>query len=876
MQRKLIAALVAGALEIYAGSVAAQTLTCGAPGGPQFFTVGALNPVTGYGEYVKDSNGLALQICKDPNLCFFDPQVPGNLQSEQTGTGGESFFWLADSITLDPVTAFELRFVMAAEATYTVADPTPGEQLSFTRFRIRMNTDEVGRYRIHHPWGTHEVVVETLDAAGWEINETFDIAFRPGQTDACGKLGPWLQWTDNGDADLLPGEQPASALPAGFIGDGATPHTVKGGPARNSVSIEAVSLIDETPVNFATDANGLPTHIISNPFFVVQGQKWDGDTQAILASDRVSYRRDAGTNQTRIDAFATSGVDSTVTVKDVTTTAVQGTAITSAVTLDKDAGVFSTAQGIGAKAPGAANLPLGLELVANGVNADGSAGQTTRLVRGLKDSVVIRQADFDPVNGTLTVRATSSDAAVAASSLIIDETATAATGAPVLTRVPPATVTVNSPAGGSDTAQVRVVDATVLQAPTGAAAAVQGQAVLVTWNDAANEIEYRLQRFDNGSAVGTALPVAIGANVVEYADTSVTDDMQYAYKVVSVRGTETAESSLSNTVTTPIVAPVMTSVTPQAANPTTSLVVRWSRASSNLRPYVIYRADANGQNEVQVGTRTAAQTLQFIDTGLSPDTVYTYRVVVDGVHGDASSATMVGRTQTVTVNLSAPTGLSIGADAAQANAVRLTWTDTATGETGYRIGRQRLALDASNALANSGALANRTVAVSNLQVYDRNTLHVNTNLASGLAAPGIYQYTVTPMNGATAGVSATSARYYNGTVPVASNVRVAATQGTFTNAGGTATTAANAGVSSYEVQYCVGTTTTCGATAGTWLPMPVGAVARPTTNGVTVSYNGLPAGTYNIRLRVRSQTIDNLGGSSLWSLSSNAPRITRP
>lgn len=869
MQRKLIAALVAGALEIYAGSVAAQTISCGAPGGPQFFTVGALNPVTGYGEYVKDSNGLALQICKDPNLCFFDPQVPGNLQSEQTGTGGESFFWLADSITTDAVTGFELRFVMAAEATYTVEEPTPGEQLTFTRFRVRMNTDELGRYRIHHPWGTHEVEVTQIDAAGWEINETFDIAFRPGQTDACGKLGPWLQWTDNGDADLLPGETPASDLPAGFIGDGATPHTVKGGPSRNHVAIEAVSLIDETPVNFAVDANGLPTNIITNPLFVVQGQKWDGDTQAILASDRVSYRREAGTNQTRVDAFATSDAGSTVTVKDVTTTAVQGSAITSAVTLDKDTGVFSTARAVGAKAPGAANMPLGMELVANGLNADGTAGQTTRLVRGLKDSVVIRQADYDPVTGTLTVRATSSDAAVPATALIIDETATAATGTPISTRVPPATVTVNSPAGGSDTAQVRVTNNTVLQAPTGAAAAVQGPAVLVTWNDASNEFGYRIQRFENGSTVGTQLADTIGADVVEYADTGVTDDMAYAYKVVSVRGAETAESTLSNQVTTPVIAPVMTSVTPQAANPTTALVVRWSRASGNLRPYAIFRADANGQNETQVGIRTANQAMQFVDTGLSPNTTYTYRVMVDGVFSNAFTETMTGRTRSATVDLAAPSGLSVVAGAA-ANTVALSWTDAATGETGYRIGRQRLALNASNALAASGAVANRTVNTPDLSAYNATTAHTGTNLATALPNPGIYEYIVTPMNGATAGNSTTSARYYNGTVPAPSNVRTVATQTTFANAAG----AANAGVSSYEVQYCLGTVANCTATSNNWVGY--GTVARTATNPVTVSYAGMPSGTYNVRFRVRSQTVDNVGGNSLWSMSSTAPRITRP
>ncbi|MDP4300562.1 fibronectin type III domain-containing protein [Leptothrix discophora] len=864
MQRKLIAALVAGALEIYAGSVAAQAVACGTQDGPQYFTVGQRNPVTGYGEYVKDSNNLALQICKDPNLCFFDPQVPGNLVSEQTGTGGESFFWLADSVTTDAVTGFELRFVMAAEATYTTEEPTAGEQLSFTRFRVRMNTDQLGRYTISHPWGKHEVTVETIDAAGWEINETFDIAFVPGQTDACGKVGPWLRWTDVGDPRLLPGEAPASSLPPGFIGDGATPHTVTGGVnGQNVVAIEARALFTDAPVNFVS-VNGVPSNRIVNPLFVVQGQQWDGDTQAILASDRITYRRTAGSNDTRIDAFATSDAGSTVTVKDVTTTAATGTAITSPVTLDRDAGVFSTAQGIGARNPTTA-LPIGMELVAHGVSGTGSAGQATRLVRGLKDSVVIQQADYDPVSGTLTVRATSSDAAVAASRLIIDETATAATGAPLAMAVPPGSVTVNSPAGGSDTAQVRVVDQTALQAPTGATAALQSGAILVSWNDSANEFGYQIDRFVNGSTTATTLPAAIGADVTQFADTGVADDNSYAYKVVAIRGNERAESTLSNAVLVPIVAPTMTSVTAPVGS-TTSLVVRWSRTSPSLRSYRVIRVSGSG--DTVIGTVAAGAAMQFTDTGLTADTSYTYRVeVVSSSGAFVSSATLSGRTTGAALSLTAPTGLSIAADTAATNAVVVRWTDTANGETGYRVTRNRYAHDLTTGLAVSNT-ATRTVTGANLQVYNSNTLHIGTNLAGSLPNPGIFKFVLSAVNGTAASPTAETGFHYNGTVPVPGNVNARVNDLTFGNATG----AANAGVAEYDVQYCVGSLTTCSGTAGTWRDFKT--VPR-TGAAASVNYVGLPAGTNTYRFRVRSATPDVVGANSAWVMSANVRSITR-
>ncbi|MGY0194529.1 hypothetical protein ACWA7J_05570 [Leptothrix sp. BB-4] len=857
MQRKLIVALVAGALEIYAASASAQAaVSCTSTEGPRPFVVGQLNPVTGYGEYVKDINGLALQICKDPNLCFFDPQVPGNLQSEQTGTGAESFFWLADSVTEDAVTGFELRFVMAAEATYTVEEPTAGEQLTFTRFRVRMNTDQLGRYRIHHPWGTHEVLVEAIDAAGWEVNETFDIAFRPGQTDACGKVGPWLRWTEPGDAGHRPGE---AAPPAGYIGDGATFHTVKGGSVRNFVEIEAVALNDETPVNFAV-VGGQPSHRIRNDLFTVQGQLWDGDTQAVLASDRVTYRRAAGTNDTRIDAFATSGTDSSVTIKDVTTTVASGTGITTAVALDHSADVFSTARGIGVRSATTA-LPIGMELVANGKAADGSVGQATRLVRGLTDSVVIQQADYDPSAGVLTVRATSSDATVAQSRLIIEETATAANGAPIVTRVPPGTVTVQSPAGGSDTAPVRVVDAVALQAPTHAAATRQTGSILVTWQDSSNEFGYQIKRYLNGSATATTLPAAIGADVTQFADTGIADDNTYAYRVVAVRGNETAESNLTTPVVVPILAPTITAVRQAAVNPTTSLTVTWSRVSTSLRAYRIYRSDANGLNEVLVGNVAAGQAMTYTDTGLAVNTAYTYRIEVVGNTGNASSATLSGRTASAVNTLSAPASLTATIDPNNANSAILRWTDTATSETGYRITRQRHTHDATTGVFAATATDSVTVNTVNLQTYNRNIGTVASNLARGLANPGVFRYVVTPVNGGTVGDGSTSGFIYNGTVPAPGGVTAGANALTFTQPGG----AGNAGIASYVAQYCIGNATTCTANTSNWVNL--GSVARTTTASPTIAYTALPAGTNSYRFRVRSATPVEVGANSPWVMS---------
>src|SRR5207245_2547445 len=135
-----------------------------------------------------------------------------------------------------------------------VGNPVPaaGAQLAFSRLRIRIRSLlPFGTYTVTHPYGVETLVADIRGA----INVTFDNGIAaPGFTGpvtAGSRVGPsFLRW----DAAL-------PAAPAGFIGDGLTPHTITGSPCGTNF--------------FKVEGPLLPAGGVQTPLFVVTGKKID-------------------------------------------------------------------------------------------------------------------------------------------------------------------------------------------------------------------------------------------------------------------------------------------------------------------------------------------------------------------------------------------------------------------------------------------------------------------------------------------------------------------------------------------------------------------------------------------------------------------------
>ncbi len=422
---RLAIAAVAVWLAAGLGAVAHAQGVCPPVGPPAPLLTGPVNDVNGFPLWWQDNTGLTLQVCLNPDLCFFDPVDPTNPYSVQVGFGPEAFWWLAEgTITAANI---DVLVVMAAEAAWAAEVPNPGDQFPFTRLRIRIDTPAAGTYTLTHPYGVE--VFEVADAGIRTINESFDIPVPApfGGRLHTSRIGDFLVW----DPAVLP------AAPFGYVGDGATPHQVVGSPCgTNFLQIEAVDAN-----NLPIDLDGQGNNILFTDLFVVQGQKFLGTPANV---DRTIYGRSTAG---QVDVWARSLPGATLTVSGGPNLPAGQSPL-----VGDGAGNFFGHLRV--------NNPATLPATVT-VTADNSANNPDHipsdLVSTLVDQVTITRADYDPFGQTLTIEAASSD-------LLVPPALTAA-GFGALTAgvlsvpgvvVPPAFVTVASSAGGSDTEPVTV------------------------------------------------------------------------------------------------------------------------------------------------------------------------------------------------------------------------------------------------------------------------------------------------------------------------------------------------------------------------------------------------------------------------------------
>ncbi|RZS58028.1 hypothetical protein [Sphaerotilus mobilis] len=296
-QRKLAAAI---ALILGVATSPLMAAVC-KPNAATPFSASAPDAVNGFPRVIADSEGVSLVICNplsDPGNvggCFFDPVIPGNAFSEAIGFGAEGFWFLSEANFADPQGAgYNVLIVMGAEAAFAAENPAQGEQFPFTRLRVRIDAPVAGVYKLTHPYGSKEWVVTAPGRRA--INDTADIQFFaapnvvleegdvPARTNQ-GVVGPWLRWSTSEANGLQPGEQQA---PAGFLGDGATPHTVVGSPCgTNYAELTVTDLVTGAEITrfrtdrftvqglMAPDAERITPLVIDNAYYSKNGSQVD-------------------------------------------------------------------------------------------------------------------------------------------------------------------------------------------------------------------------------------------------------------------------------------------------------------------------------------------------------------------------------------------------------------------------------------------------------------------------------------------------------------------------------------------------------------------------------------------------------------------------
>lgn len=214
---------------VVAGAIMAAAIS--APAEAVLNETGPIDPSHGYPAWFSDSGDVAaglgplqLELCLDGPLCLatdFRPD-PSKPLSFPDNFPDEAFWWAGEaSIDSGNISAL---LTLAQEAAFVNELPAAGDQVAFSRIRVRVDgVTANASYTITHPYGT---IVLPADSAG-SINYTLDQgcfdtpcgqeAFARA---ANGTVGPFLRWT--------------SGAPEGYVGDPNVEHTVVGSPTGNN------------------------------------------------------------------------------------------------------------------------------------------------------------------------------------------------------------------------------------------------------------------------------------------------------------------------------------------------------------------------------------------------------------------------------------------------------------------------------------------------------------------------------------------------------------------------------------------------------------------------------------------------------------------
>ncbi|MBH3428424.1 Ig-like domain-containing protein [Pseudomonas alkylphenolica] len=407
-----------------------------------------------YPMWYQDSNNLSMELCQSravstrvpastppaymctllPEPGIYDDALPLVFPDNWPP---EMFWYLAEtSIPAVGNSGYEMdAYVAGVEAAFAAENPVDGDQQSFARIRIRVSVPQAGTYKITHPYGVETVNVTTPGRRA--INITRDVGIgAPGNFSGAlnGALGPFLR-SVNAVVAPYTAVNPDTGATERFIGDPNLTEQVTGSPFNtNFVRIEG------------------PAGRIETNLFTVSGKIYDDRKQTPAELERATYRRNA--DGTRVEVYAKAPSNATLCFRE-TVALVPGTPPTPCqFDLAPDNNGLFFANHLSNAAP----PPV---IVVTATDPSGAL-RPTALSRKLSDVVKVTTARYDWANKRLRIEASSSDE-VQVPDLVAQGYGRLSKSGILQTLTvndvaqPPASVTIKSAAGGSDTEAVVVV-----------------------------------------------------------------------------------------------------------------------------------------------------------------------------------------------------------------------------------------------------------------------------------------------------------------------------------------------------------------------------------------------------------------------------------
>jgi hypothetical protein len=544
--------------------------------------------------WYQDSSLLSLELCQSRATSTRVPSVPGTpsymcILNPEPGFFDDTLpmvfpdnwppeaFWFLAETSINDVGGYGVdAYVAGIEAAFTAEDPIDGDQASFARIRLRVNVPVAGTYTITHPYGVETVNVTTPGRRA--INITRDIGIgAPGNFSGAlnGDVGPFLRSVNGPYTEV----NPDTGAIERFVGDPNLSEAVTGSPFNN---------------NFLRVQG--PAGTIQTTLFTVSGKILDSRAQTPVEIGRATYRRTStgpGTSSTRVEVFGKSTNGSSLCFRETVPLVPGPPQSPCLVSMTGD----NTGQFFAQHLTGSTVPPV---VVVTATDPSGT-NRPTAVSSKVTDIVKIQTARYNWSNHSLLIEATSTDevgipdmVAQGYGRLSKNGTLQRLTIPDLLQ--PPATVTIKSAAGGSDTEPVVVVgtapDSGQNKAPIGVADVGSTTfGVPVTLNLLANDSDP-----DGNTPLSvTALTqpaagqgtVALAVNNVVYTPPAVVNaplTTTFTYKVQDAKGLASTDPVTVTVSVAPNQSPVAVndSVSTQAAPVTINVLANDTDPEGNL------------------------------------------------------------------------------------------------------------------------------------------------------------------------------------------------------------------------------------------------------------------------------------------------------
>ena len=213
---------------------------------------------------------------------------------------------------------------------------------------------------------------------------------------------------------------------------------------------------------------------------------------------------------------------------------------------------------------------------------------------------------------------------------------------------------------------------------------VSTKRVALTWKDRSDtedgfELERRLATVEAFTRIAK-----LGPNVQTFSDSGLTQNTKYFYRVRTFNASGESEYAAAVSVTTLPTPPLAPTQLTASAMSSSQINLTWQDKSDNETGFKIERASLISPLVFVEIAKTGANLVNFVETGLMPNTTYIYRVRAYNLGGE-SPFSNEARATTLPTRPLAPSSLT--ATTLSNTRINLTWQDNATNEDSFKIER---------------------------------------------------------------------------------------------------------------------------------------------------------------------------------------------